>query len=209
MPMTKKTTKTQTSNSNFPTNFLGDFEIGYHSNDAPSFHWKFFKKAEDRFHLPITYMELDGQEDGIHYGQKQKVHDYIYETYYLGDECKYYVTTELRQIHNPFPALLSSLMGEEKVRYKLDVCAIRLKDHQVFDIEIDGNEHGTEKEMLKDAMRDKLLNYRYGIYTLRFYKYDEINYKKLDKFLKQPAMPYTRNRKIKGEKMQRGSDIIY
>lgn len=189
----------KTPNSNFPTDFLGDFGIGLDNNLG--FCWRFHVKALQRFHLPITYMETNGDEDGIHYGKKQMVHDYIYETYYLStDDCKFYVTTELRQIKNPFKALLVENSGAEKVKYKLDVCAIRLKDHQVFDIEIDGREHGTDRGMLKDRMRDKLLNFRYGIFTLRFDKYDEINFKKLDDFLNQPAMPYTRKRKIKGQK---------
>ena len=145
-------------------------------------------------------METDGNEDKIHYGKKQTIHDYIYETYYLStDDCKFYVTTELRQMETPFKALLVE-NGAEKVFYKLDICAIRLKDHQVFDIEIDGYEHGTERGMLKDRMRDKLLAFRYGIFTLRLDKYEEINFKKLDEFLNQPVMPYTRKRKIKGHK---------
>ena len=193
-------TKNDVINSNFPTNFLGDFQIGRHS-ELLGFHWQFHKKAEQRFHLPITYMELDGNEDGIHYGKKQAVHDYIYETYYLNDDCKFYVTTELRQMENPFKALLVE-NGEEKVFYKLDVCAIRLKDHQVFDIEIDGPEHGTVRRMLADRMRDKLLNFRYGIFTLRLNKFEEINFKQIDKFLNQPAMPYTRTRKINGKKIR-------
>jgi hypothetical protein len=35
---------------------------------------------------------------------------------------------------------------------------------------------------------------------MRIPKYEQINFKKVDKFLKQPAMPYTRKRKIKGMK---------
>ena len=196
------------TNSNFPTDFLGDFQLGRHHKETTLFHWEFYKKALERFHLPITYMELDGNEDGIHYGKKQTVHDYIYETYYLNDGCKFYVTTELKQILNPFQALLVE-NGEEKVYYKLDICAIRLKDHQVFDIEIDGPEHGTDRAMLKDRMRDRLLNWRYGIFTLRFDKFDEINFKKIDDFLNQPAMTYTRKRKIKGQKIPRPAGYDY
>ena len=144
-------------------------------------------------------METDGHEDHVHYGQKQKVHDYIYETYYLANECKYYVTTELEQLHTPFKALLV-VNGEEKIHYKLDVCVIRIKDNQIFDIEIDGPEHTTQSRMMRDASRDRLLNYRYGIYTLRLDKFEPINFKNIDKFLKQDAMPYTRKRKIKGVK---------
>lgn len=145
-------------------------------------------------------MELDGHEDKVHYGQKQKLHDYIYETYYLNNECKYYVTTELRQIHSPFKALLVE-NGEDKIHYKLDVCAIRVKDNQIFDFEVDGPEHTTQSRMMRDAVRDRLLNYRYGVYTMRIGKFDEqINFKKIDKFLKQDVMPYTRKRKIKGMK---------
>lgn len=156
------------------------------------------------FHLPITYMETDGYEDARHYGQKQKLHDYIYETYYLTNGCKFYVTTELRQMRSPFKALLVE-DGAKKIRYKLDVCAIRIKDNQIFDFEIDGNEHTTQSRMMRDAVRDRLLNYRYGIYTMRIPKFEEINFKKVDKFLNQPAMPYTRNRNIKGQKLQRPS----
>lgn len=186
-------------NSNFPTDFLKDFGLGYSRHPTFDYYWEFHKKAKDRFHLPITYMELDGHEDKVHYGKKQQVHDYIYENYYMNNECKFYVTTELRQIKTPFKALLVEQDGAEKIFYKLDICTIRLKDHQVFDIEIDGPEHGTDRRMLKDAMRDKLLNFRYGIYTLRLDKFEEINFKKIDKFLKQDAMPYTRNRKTRGK----------
>jgi hypothetical protein len=193
-----KNDKNTRINSNFPQDFLRDFELGEYETPA-GFEWVYHKKALDMFHLPITYMETDGHEDHIHYGMKQKVHDYIYETYYLGNECKYYITTELQQKHTPFKALLVE-NGEEKIYYKLDVCAIRVADNQVFDIEIDGPEHTTQNRMMKDAVRDKLLNFRYGIYTLRIPKFEEINFKKLDKFLKQEAMPYTRKRKIKGIK---------
>jgi len=188
----------KTFNSNFPMDFLVDFGLGipkkgYHD----MFNWEFSKKAKDRLHLPITYMDLDGQEGRDHYAQKQRVHHYIYECYYLEGDCQYFVTTELQQEKMPFKARTD---GKEKVFYKLDICVIRAKDHQVFDIEIDGIEHRkTNEAILKDRVRDELLNFRYGIYTLRLDKDEPINYMKIDEFLKKPAQPYTRPRLLKGQ----------
>jgi hypothetical protein len=186
-------------NSNFPMDFLVDFGLGMSSGGYRFFDWKFSERAKERFHLPITYMDLDGAEGPDHYQQKQRVHDYIYEAYYLEGDCQYFVTTELQQIKMPFKARTD---GKEKIFYKLDICVIRAKDHQVFDIEIDGYEHRKSNEaIIKDRVRDELLNFRYGIYTLRLDKDEPINYKKIDEFLKKPAQPYTRTRQIGGKKI--------
>lgn len=178
--------------SNFNDSFLHDFGLYGAKRDYTggfiSYNWKFTKKALDRFHLPITYHNQDGPESDLHYSFKQKVHDYIYEDYYLSDGCKFYVTSELEQVMNPFNSYID---GEKKVFYTLDVCAIRQKDNQVFDFEIDtGSEHYTQRGMMKADLRDRLLNNRYGIYTMRIDPSSEgkdINRKKIDKFLEQPA----------------------
>ena len=194
-----KITLSKTFNSNFPIDFLIDFDLGAANGYHDIFNWKFTKKALMRFHAPVTYMDLDGSEGPDHYVQKQRVHDYIYEHYYLSGDCGVFVTTELQQVKMPFKARTD---GKEKIRYKLDVCAIRANDHQVFDIEIDGYEHRKSNEaIIKDRVRDELLNFRYGIYTLRLDKDEPINYRKIDELLKKPAMPYTRPRILKGKKI--------
>lgn len=179
--------------SNFDDSFLHDFGLHGAKKDYTGGHltyiWKYTQKAKDRFHLPITYHNQNGPESDLHYSFKQKVHDHIYENYYLStDDCKFYVTSELEQVRNPFNSYID---GEQKVFYTLDVCAIRQKDNQVFDFEIDtGTEHYTQRGMMKADLRDRLLNNRYGIYTMRIDPFEEgkdINRKKIDKFLEQPA----------------------
>jgi len=161
---------------NFTRGFLRDFGIGDECKE-------FYKEAKERFHLPITFHELDGHEEYDHYHKKQLVHDYIYETYYLNNGCKYLVTTELQQEHRPFE---SRIDGEEKVLYKLDICVIKPSQQKIFDIEIDGKEHFTKKGMYKDSLRDQWLASRYNNFkTLRIDKNDEIPYKQIDKFLAQ------------------------
>ena len=141
-----------------------------------SLSWKFSKKALDLFHNTITFRSPEGNEGPKHYGLKQKVHDYIYDNFYLY-YCKFFVTTELAQKNNPF---FSYIDGKQPMFYTLDICVIREKDRQVFDIEIDGREHGR----LKDEIRDNWLKDRYGIETMRIDENDkEINYKKLHKFI--------------------------
>lgn len=185
-------------NSNFPEDFLIDFGLGS-TKYTNSFFWIFTKKALLRFHAPIAYRDLDGNEGAEHYNQKRRIHNYIYEQYYLNNECKFFVTTELQQVNKPFKTRTD---GAEKMFYKLDICVIREKDHQIFDIEIDGEEHRKSNErLLKDKVRDELLEFRYGIYTYRQERDEPINYKKIDEFLQKPTKEYTRNRRIGGQKL--------
>ncbi len=198
---TKKTYKSK-YNCNFPDDFLNDFGLGRSAKgEKYSFYWVLSKKALDLFHVPMAYRDLQGNEGENHYGYKQKIHDYIYGHYYMNNECKYYVTTELQQIKSPFKARTD---GKEKVFYKLDICVVREKDFQVFNIEIDGNDHfRSETKQLKDRIRDELLKYRYGIYTLRIDNDWQINYKQIDEFLNKEAMEYTRTRRKDGVKTVR------
>lgn len=195
--LTNRKKRNQQYNSNFPIDFIEDFDLGYRGN-TDRFNWKLHDKAKRRFHAPVTYMDLNGDEGIDHYSQKRLVHDYIYENYYLTDECKFYVTSELEQVDKPFKARTD---GKEKIFYKLDVLVLRASDHQLFDIEIDGPEHRKSNEaILKDRVRDELLEFRYGIYTLRFDRDEPINYRKIDEFLKKDAKEYTRTRIKNGEK---------
>lgn len=184
----------QLKKSNFDDSFLYDFGLmgikrdHYSGTDVHrKYIWEYSKKALDRFHLPITYRNQNGPESDVHYKFKQKIHDYIYEQYYLSEGCKFYVTTELEQIMNPFPYVFDS---EEKIFYTLDVCAIREKDNQIFDFEIDkGKEHYTKMGIMRAEIRDRLLKDRYGVFTMRIdpNEYSDINPKKIDEFISQPA----------------------
>lgn len=180
--------------SNFGNQFLIDFRLFDHYEYGSKGPWKLTKKALDLFHTPVTYHgETEEGED--HYRLKSLVHDYIYENYYLENECKFLVTTELKQINNPF---FSYIDGKIPVYFTLDVCVIRENDCQVFDIEIDGAEHRTRGGMMKADIRDEWLKDRYGMLTWRIDSSDkDINYKKLDKFISQPVVENPRKQKKK------------
>ena len=189
--------------SNFDDSFLHDFGLHgaqkHYTGGEISYVWKFNKKALERFHLPITYRNKNGPESDRHYIFKQKIHDYIYEQYYLSEGCKFYVTTELEQVRNPFLShinqdettkLIPYDSTERPVMFTLDVCAIRVKDNQVFDFEIDtGNEHHTQVGMRNSETRDRWLKHRYGILTMRIDPNEiyDIDRKEIDRFLAQPA----------------------
>jgi len=172
--------------SNFNDSFLYDFGLTDDDYACRSYIWTYGVKAQQRFHLPITYMS-QGEEGKKHYRLKQQAHDYVYENYYLNNECLYFVTTELEQIDSPFKSYID---GEEKVFYTMDVCVIRYSDNQVFNIEIDGVDHLRRGNMMRDERRDLWLNSRYGILTHRidYNEYDDINFKDIDKFISQPAV---------------------
>lgn len=190
---TKKTRKKRTSNrkNNFPFTFLVDFGLygdsGIRLPDGrypQEFDWIYSRKALERFHVPGTYRDIN--EDEKHFKLKSLVHDYIYENYYLENECKFFVTTELKQVNNCF---WSYIDGKMPVYFTLDVCVIRENDCQVFAIEIDGPEHYTKTGMMKADIRDEWLKDRYGLLTWRIDKADDdINYKKLDRFISQLAV---------------------
>ena len=157
--------------------------------------WIYNPKALERFHAPVTYR--DDHEDHNHYKLKSLIHDYIYENYYLENECKYYVTTELKQQNTTF---YSYMGGKIPIFYTLDICIIRDSDYQVFNIEVDGPEHYSRGGLLKADIRDSCLLDRYGVLTLRIDKADVdcLNYKKIDKFISQPAVENPR--KVRGKK---------
>lgn len=202
---TETVTKTNTGTtkrkkSNFGNQFLKDFKLHYTNRKFPDgaytagYEWVYSKEALERFHLPITYRNPNpnGSEGPKHYGLKQMVHDYIYENYYLENECKFLVTTELEQKENNF---WSYIDGKKPVYFTLDVCVIRDSDCQVFDIEIDGPEHYTRGGMMKAEIRDEWLLDRYGVLTYRIDEADdEPNYKQIDKFISQPAVLNPRRR---------------
>lgn len=175
----------------FSSLFLHDFDLldikaagGSSLKPSYRYKWVYNKKAQERFHLPICFRrEVDNDpEDEKHFGLKKKVHDYIYENFYLANECKFLTTTELQQKHNPFKSHMDST--DEIIFYTLDVCAIRTKDNQVFDFEIDGKEHYTSAGMRKGKTRDAWLRDRYGIITLRIDKNEaEPPYKKINDLL--------------------------
>lgn len=195
------------NNSQFNNDFLIDFRL-IQSNRTElkgkywrsTTDWVYSQKALDRFHQPVTFKNPNpnGSEGPKHYGLKQLVHDYIYENYYLENECKFLVTTELEQKNSPF---YSYMDGKIPVYFTLDVCVIRESDHQVFDIEIDGPEHYTKKGMMKADIRDEWLKDRYGVLTYRIDEADdEPNYKKIDKFISQPAVKNPRKKIIRNRK---------
>jgi hypothetical protein len=176
---------TNSKKTNFDNSFLYDFGLLDSYGDERSHTWVYDKKAQERFHIPITYMSKD-EEGTKHYRLKQQAHDYVYENYYLNNECKFFVTTELEQVNRPF---ISYIDGEEKVFYTMDVCVIRFDDNQIFNIEIDGREHLTPGNMMRDERRHRWLNDRYGVLTHRidYNEYDNVNFKDIDKFISQPA----------------------
>lgn len=207
--MTKKkvTTTTKRRTSNFGNSFLKDFRLfigsggiskEYNNTRIFNTDWTYSKYARERFHSPITYgnPNPDGSEGEDHFKLKTLIHDYIYENYYLENECKYLVTTELEQKINPF---YSYIDGKIPVFFTMDICIIRDNDYQVFDIEIDGPEHYSRGGMMKAEIRDEWLKDRYGVLTMRVDRNDVdcFNYKKLDKFISQPAVENPRGRKKK------------
>ena len=196
--------------SNFGNAFLKDFRLFIGSNNQltkkepdsgkinwiyPS-DWIYSKSALARFHLPITNPNPHGSEDEKHFKTKMLIHDYIYENYYMNNECKYMVTTELEQKNNCF---YSYIDGKIPVFFTLDICVIRESDFQVFDIEVDGPEHYSRKGRMKAEIRDEWLKDRYGVLTLRIDKSDVdcINYSKIDKFISQPTVENPRDKKKK------------
>lgn len=192
------TTKKKKTSDNFDNQFLIDFRLhpGEHPMDngkiIRDYEWIFSKKAAERFHTPVTYSNPHGPEDRKHYLLKTLVHDYIYDNYYLENECRFFVTSELEQKSNCF---WSHLDGRIPVFFTLDICIIREDDWQVFNVEIDGPEHYTRGGIMKADIRDTWLNDRYGVLTLRIDKNDDtINYKRLDKFINSPAVPNPRKK---------------
>lgn len=193
--------------SNFGNLFLKDFRLFIGSNNQlskkepdgkinwvyPS-DWIYSKTALARFHLPITNKNPHGSEDEKHFKTKMLIHDYIYENYYMNNECKYMVTTELEQKNNCF---YSYIDGEIPVYFTLDICIIRESDFQVFVIEVDGPEHYTRRGRMKAEIRDEWLLDRYGALTMRIDKDDVdcINYSKIDKFISQPTVENPRDKK--------------
>lgn len=184
-PTIKNPKLSNNKKTNFNNSFIYDFGLDDIYNQYRPYVWTWGVKAQERFHLPITYYSKSGESDK-HYRFKQQVHDYVYENYYLNNDCKFFVTTELEQINSPF---MSYLDGAEKVFYTLDVCVIRMSDNQIFDIEIDGKDHLTRGNIMRDERRDRWLQSRYGVFTHRinYNEYDNVNFKDIDKFISQPA----------------------
>lgn len=189
---TKK--KKRNNIGNFTNDFLRDFRLiqakrvkfPKGSPHRTKHDWVYSDVALDRFHTPTTHSSPNGNEGEKHYRLKSLVHDYIYENYYLENECKFMVTTELEQKNSPF---YSYIDGKIPVFFTMDICVIRDSDNQVFDIEIDGPEHYTRGGMMKADIRDEWLKDRYGVLTYRIDSADdEPNYKRIDKFINQPAV---------------------
>lgn len=189
----------------FSSQFLFDFNLLDNVGAGTStrrisrrYKWVYHKKALERFHLPTCYRRVvDNDSEGDdHFRLKQLTHAYIYENFYMNNECKFLVTTELEQIYNPFTSHLES--DKEIIYYTLDVCAIRTKDNQVFDFEIDGKEHYTKIGIMKGRIRDAWLKDRYGAITLRIDKAEkEPPYKKInDLLLHAPAVQRVQNEKF-------------
>jgi hypothetical protein len=185
--------------SNFGNDFLIDFKLSYGNHRLAdgtwpiNYAWIYSNKALERFHLPTTNSNPNGNEGPKHFGLKKMVHDYIYDNYYLENGCKYRVTTELEQKSNCF---YSYIDGKIPVFFTMDICVIRDSDYQVFDIEIDGPEHYTRGGIMKAEIRDEWLLDRYGVLTYRIdLADDEPNYKQIDKFISQPAVENPRKRK--------------
>lgn len=197
--MEKENHKHIKNNNNFSNDFLKDFRLLHtkpYDVNKPGIGWTYSKKTLERFHIPVAYKNPNenGSEGPKHYKLKSLVHGYIYENYYLENECKFLVTTELEQKNNPF---FSYIDGKIPVFFTLDVCVIRENDHQVFDIEIDGPEHYTRRGLMKADIRDEWLKDRYGIITYRIDRNDEEpNYKEIDELLtKSPTVENPRKHK--------------
>ena len=204
-PTTTTTKKTKTTTKkkkigNFTNDFLKDFRLAVTSADKTkdgkwqnTHDWIYSKKALERFHTSSVFNSPNGNEGPKHFRLKSLVYSYIYENYYLENECKFLVTTELEQKNNPF---YSYIDGKIPVFFTMDVCVIRECDNQVFDIEIDGPEHYTRGGMMKADIRDEWLLDRYGVLTYRIDAADnEPNYKRIDEFISQPAVENPRKLK--------------
>lgn len=158
--------------NSFNLSFLYDFDLG----DA---HKQLFKKTIKIFHNPIVKSCNGGGEGLKHFSLKKNIAHHIYFNYYLQDK-KFYVTTELEQKYNPF----ISYMNNREIFFTLDICVLRMKDAQVFDIEIDGKEHQSAIGMMKARYRDAVLEDRYKIKTMRIDSEEkEPPYKEIIEFL--------------------------
>lgn len=112
-----------------------------------------------------TVKRMDG-EGNDHYKLKCDVIDYIKLNF---KHRNLYVFNELEQLYNPFVSEYNKSIERFK-QYQLDICVIYFNHNRKFhilDIEIDGENHYKQKQMIKDGVRDVLLNDRYEVHTER------------------------------------------
>ena len=112
-----------------------------------------------------TVKRMDGEGDD-HYELKCNVIDYIKLNFKHKD---LYVFNELEQLYNPFICEYNRSIERFK-QFTLDICVIYFSHNRKFnilDIEIDGENHYKQKQMIKDEVRDVLMKDRYHVHTER------------------------------------------
>lgn len=117
---------------------------------------------------PFTYcLKSDDNEGPDHWNLKSSVYLSIQDKY--KDNPKFFITTELKQVYNPFISELDKSTEYYKF-FKLDICVVyfdKPRKPMVLDVEIDGENHYKKKQMDKDKIRDGLLKMRYNVDTIR------------------------------------------
>src|SRR4028119_1459808 len=132
--------------------FLYDFGLGSYGG--------FNKSALDRANESFTRWTPYGYEGKEHYGMKMSVFNQLWNRWYIAEWPrgeKFLVMNEVHQQRNHF----KSFMHERPVLFSLDIGVFRLKDKQIFSIEIDNKEHNTSHGMAKNRYRDAVLHSRY------------------------------------------------
>jgi hypothetical protein len=120
---------------------------------------------------------------------KDWIRSHVYRNY---RDKGWLVTTELEQKNNPFNSYLD---GNKPVRYTLDVCMIREDIGIIIDFEVDGREHYSATGLMKGAIRDEKLKYKYNVFTKRINKDDPPGIDKIDKFIETSLQQYLENDK--------------
>ena len=112
-------------------------------------------------------IKMDDGEGPDHYDLKEDIY-WMLDRKYRND-TKFFITTELKQVYNPFVSELDKSTEYYKF-FKLDICVIyfdKPRKPMILDVEIDGENHYKKKQMDKDKVRDGLLKMRYNVDTER------------------------------------------
>jgi hypothetical protein len=126
------------------------------------------RKIEQNIRLYPTFYSkvLRFKDEGDkHYKIKLELFDFL--RLYFKNDKKFFICNELQQKKNPF---YRAYYDRTDCLYRLDICIVYWKTYLnplIINIEIDGNTHYTGKGMMKDRIRDELLEDRYGIEIFR------------------------------------------
>lgn len=155
--------------------FLYDFGLGNLGG--------FNKSALERANQSFTRWTPYGYEGREHYKMKMDTFNFLWARWYIAEWNKgekFIVMNEVHQERNPF----KSFMHDNDVLFSLDIGVFRLKDKQIFSVEIDNREHNTAYGIAKSKYRDAVLKDRYGVRTFRInMREKQVPFKKLEEFI--------------------------